>query len=539
MKTTVENTIARFTVSKKKRTLVRANNNDAIIYTRVSDASQANNYSLETQLKECTAFAEKNNLNIVDTFGGKVESAASDKERKEFQEMLTAAKSKKVRYILVYSVDRFSRTGDGAIWISSQLRKKGIYLQSVLSPVDASSSSGVFMQNMQLLMSQYDNDQRREKTVAGMRERLKKGLWIGHAPFGYKYEYNSDGTKKIVADQNTAAFVIQAFKWKANDTSLSITQIRAMLRGIGCNTNRITYKRLHYILTNPFYAGYVRSSIIEGELIKGVHNAIITPELFAAANDKKSRFVNSTWSKENENLPLRSFIRCEHCGTHYTGYLVNKKNLYYYRCNKRGCKRNMSANVMHESFKSILHHFVLPEKYVEAFRYVVRSLVADTEKENKQTLELTAKNLEEAKRKLDTIEERFATGEIDRAIYQKFAPGYRLQVDQLTEEQHKLTYAVSNLEKQLNKYIEFSRNLLNIWNNGNYQAKTKLQSFLFPNEIRFCNEKRMYLTDFINPLFLEIASINGGCKQIKTEYFTFDSEISRSVPRAGLEPACQ
>ena len=70
-----------------------------------------NNASLQTQKKYCQDFAKKKGLIVLDYFGGTFESAKSD-ERKEFQRMLSYVKrNKEVDTIIVYSYDRFSRTG--------------------------------------------------------------------------------------------------------------------------------------------------------------------------------------------------------------------------------------------------------------------------------------------------------------------------------------------------------------------------------------------------------------------------------------------
>src|SRR5579872_4268183 len=86
---------------------------NCVIYTRVSTKEQAdNNFSLETQKKACEQYARKCGYQIMGYFGGTYESAKTD-ERKEFNNMLSfVRKSKeKISYIIVYSVDRFSRSG--------------------------------------------------------------------------------------------------------------------------------------------------------------------------------------------------------------------------------------------------------------------------------------------------------------------------------------------------------------------------------------------------------------------------------------------
>jgi site-specific DNA recombinase len=104
---------------------------DAIIYTRVSTKEQAeNNTSLSTQKEYCERFAKRKKLEVVSYFGGTYESAKSD-ERKEFQKMISFAKrTKNIAYIIVYSYDRFSRTGTNAAYITKGLKECGIQILS-------------------------------------------------------------------------------------------------------------------------------------------------------------------------------------------------------------------------------------------------------------------------------------------------------------------------------------------------------------------------------------------------------------------------
>ena len=122
---------------------------NAIIYTRVSTKEQAEtNTSLETQKKLCEQYAKNNNYIVKAYFGGTYESAKSD-DRKEFKRMLKFAKqSSTVGYIIVYSYDRFSRTGSSASQITSELLEDGIQVKAVSQDVNTLTASGKFQQNL-------------------------------------------------------------------------------------------------------------------------------------------------------------------------------------------------------------------------------------------------------------------------------------------------------------------------------------------------------------------------------------------------------
>src|SRR5437870_1859979 len=115
--------LAVFSAFAKGKQVLAKRTNNAVIYTRVSTSEQTSNLSLDVQRKACEQYAHKFGYSVMGFFGGTFESAATD-ERKQFNSMLSFVKKcrERVSYILVYSVDRFSRSGANAIYIKEQLR---------------------------------------------------------------------------------------------------------------------------------------------------------------------------------------------------------------------------------------------------------------------------------------------------------------------------------------------------------------------------------------------------------------------------------
>ena len=224
--------------------------NKAVIYTRVSTKEQAdNNASLQTQKKYCQAFAKKKGLMVVADFGGTFESAKSD-ERKEFQKMLTYVKrNKEIDAIIVYSYDRFSRTGPNGAYISQQLMKSGVKTLSATQEVDPSSPSGNFQQNLYYIFSQFDNELRKDKSVTGMKERLRQGYWLYKPPVGYSnIQKGNKCDKHEFLINNEGKLIKRAFMWKLQ--YVRNFEISNRLESAGLKINP---KRLNRIFQNPFY----------------------------------------------------------------------------------------------------------------------------------------------------------------------------------------------------------------------------------------------------------------------------------------------
>lgn len=502
-----------------------------VVYTRVSSKEQTENHSLEWQKKYCTEYATKNNLSILGFFGGTYESAKND-ERKEFNRMMRQLShyKEKVSYILVYSLDRFSRSGENAIYISSELKKKGIHVMSVTQPIDVSTHAGTLHQNIQFIFSKFDNDQRRQKSVDGMREKLKRGEWLGNAPTGYSYDRTHGTREQRIVINEKGKLIKKAFMWRYQGETMP--QIIGKLSAFGL---KLSMQTLSDILKNPFYCGMVSHNFLNGELVKGKHEALISEQIFLSVNNIPTH-ANYSVSKENQDLPLRRFVRCAKCGTTMTGYLVAKKNLYYYKCNKRLCKCNKSANQLHEMFMKLLSKFQLKEELIEPLQtqleYTYQNL---TENSSDTTKGLTFKR-NEIVAKLETVVERFATGEIDKNVYDKVAgklEAEKLEIDSQIEQSQ---IRVSNPKKAIQYVTRLASKLASTWSLCKYHEKLSLQKIVFPEGLQYHRERDEYLTPRVNRVFELIASLSSNSEVQKNRSNNFSLVNSGSVAGAGLEP---
>jgi site-specific DNA recombinase len=483
--------------------------NNAVICTRVSSKEQAeNNGSLETQKKYCLSYAEKNSLNILGYFGGTYESAKTD-ERNEFNRMLKFVKNhkEKITYILVYTLDRFSRTGDNAIYISSEIKKLGIYIVSVTQPIDTSTDAGTLQQNIQFIFSKYDNDQRKLKCVNGMRDKLRKGYWLGAAPIGY--QFTNDRKEQNLIINEKGALIKKAFKWKAE--GMPNMKIMERLKAMGL---KLKHKQhLTKILKNPFYCGMIAHSMLEGEVVEGRHPALISKELFFKANSINTHKGYKV-SKENEQLPLKQFIRCAECGTPFTGYIA-KKRIYYYKCNKIGCKCNRNAEVLHSAFTDLLRSYSIDNNLIPKLQKQLEitydNLTESVADDNKALLMKRA----ELKEKLEKVEERFAYGEIDRSIYEKVALKLKEELEQIDTQIQNSRINLSNAEKYLNYSVNLSSKLATVWTSADYEQKQNLQKLIFPDGIVYDKKNDNYRTPKINFVFHVIAGLSRDSEQNK------------------------
>jgi len=427
----------------KKTQQTRSNN--CVIYTRVSTKEQAdNNMSLSTQRKTCEQHANKVGLQINGYFGGTYESAKTD-ERREFNKMLAFVKRSKERitYIIVYSVDRFSRSGANAMYIADQLKKQGILVYSVTQPTDTSTASGRLQQNIQFIFSEYDNQVRREKCMDGVKEKLLIGIWCAPPPMGYDI-VRREGKKEYVINK-TGKLIGKGFLWKAE--GISNEEVRLRMASHGLN---LTKQRLSDILRNPFYCGLIVHKALEGSIIEGIQETAVSRELFLKVNGILSNHHQGyTVQSENDIIPLKRFLKCDECGSYLRGYKAYKNQKYYYKCNTPGCKCNKRADSLHETFREFVAGFTLDVN--DDYRQLIKMQVIATYNQLTKGNREKEKMLEESKtaidKKIKRLRERHANEEIDRDLYEEFTAKHLEERKAIADELAKMGDEVSNLDK--------------------------------------------------------------------------------------------
>ena len=503
---------------------------NCVIYTRVSSKEQMEtNQSLEWQKKYCVEYAVKNKLNIKGYFGGTYESAKSD-ERREFNRMLKFVKASKeeISYILVYSLDRFSRTGDSAIYIASELKKVGINILAVTQPIDTNSHAGALQQNIQFIFSKYDNDLRRQKTIDGMREKLLRGEWIGNTPRGYSFVKGAAKQTIIINEQGELMRL--AFEWRAN--GMTYDQIVEKLASYGMKMPKQT---LTDIFRNPFYCGYLSHNLLSGELAKGNHPPLITEELFFRVNALK-KTEGFKCHRANDNLPLKIFVKDAETGIPFTGYLVRKKGLYYYKVNKIGIRVNRSVKLMHDKFRELLSYYTVNSTHIEPLKVQLQYTwdnLTETNTSEKKGLSLQLNNVQE---ELQTLRKRHALGHVELDVYTEFKTELEERKKALSEKLEELEQNLSNPKELINYTCKLASNLVKVWDMGDFYQKQIFQNTLFPNGLGFDAKNNTYRTAEINSVFAYIADVARDSAQNEKGTFQILPEKSRLVPRRGLEP---
>lgn len=481
------------------------------IWTRVSTKHQEENGgSLDDQRCRCEKFAKDNGYTIKGYFGGKHESAKTP--GKLIKEMISAVKKDKtVKYIIVNQTDRFSRNAGQAINILNDLQSIGVTVVVASTGNDTSTRTGMLMMQFDVSLAQWDNGNRTDKFTSGRKHCIESGVWCGRRPLGYDKAGKSLGATYTI--NKTGELIRKAFKLKLQ--GMDNFRIMEKLSSLGLDVSK---QQMHKILTNPFYAGKLQSSFTNNEIIDGNQPPIISWVDFLRVQDILSgRTGVYKHQSETPRFPLKRHIKCSKDGTPMTAYTVKKKNIDYYKCNKVGCKNNISAKKLHNRYEDLLNSYSIPTILQDVFRRIVSDILMQEDKEQAQECSVLKKQKSELENKLKRCKIKFGTGDIDDEIYAITVEDLQQKLEKVEVEIAKVKRNLSNLYSRIDDIVATCCKLGGLWRNSKLELKERIQNLLFPNGILWDKEIGNYRTFNKNKALLIIDKISESYKNKKEE----------------------
>ena len=203
-------------------------------------------------------------------------------ERPALQRLLGDITSGKVQIVVVYKVDRLTRSLADFAKIVDVLDSHGASFVSVTQAFNTTTSMGRLTLNMLLSFAQF------EREIAGERIRDKiaaskaKGMWMGgNVPLGYDVK-----ERKLIVNDAEAETVRMIFRRYAELGSVRtlaeelvglgiVSKRRQGAGGVLAGGNRFSRGALYTLLQNPIYRGEIGH---QGKVYPGQHEAIVEAE---------------------------------------------------------------------------------------------------------------------------------------------------------------------------------------------------------------------------------------------------------------------
>lgn len=313
-----------------------------VLYARKSteqDEKQA--LSIESQVKEMLAIAERENLEIVD-IRREAHSAKDSGQRPVFKEILEDIRRERFNGVIVWHPDRLSRNaGDLGSLVDLMDQKRLIEIRTY-GQMFTNTPSEKFLLMILCSQAKLENDNKSINVKRGLKTRVEMGLWPAPAPTGYLKEKRTDRKCECFIDPDRGYVIKQMFekvayeKWSGRKVYHWL-KFDLNFKTAGGNKN-LSLGNVYRILESPFYYGVFEYPLKSGNWYKGKHEALISKELYDEVQTQmKSQFVRS----ENKEFAFTKLIACGLCGSGVTPDEKFKKqkngNVHrhvYYGCNK-------------------------------------------------------------------------------------------------------------------------------------------------------------------------------------------------------------
>ena len=278
------------------------------IYTRKSsdEGLDQNFNSLDAQREACEAYVRSQKHEGWKALPARFDDAGAsggNMDRVALQRLLSEIDHGRVDMVVVYKIDRLTRSLADFAKLVDRLDAAGASFVSVTQQFNTSTSMGRLTLNVLLSFAQFE----REVTAERIRDKIaaskKKGLWMGGlVPLGY--DKGDDG---LIVNQQEALIVralfegylergnVRALKALADGRSFR-TKTRTLQSGRIVAGKPFSRGRLYHLLSNPIYIGKIRHKEL---LHDGVHDAIISDAVWGEVQAKLQQNAIDRKSQKN------------------------------------------------------------------------------------------------------------------------------------------------------------------------------------------------------------------------------------------------
>jgi DNA invertase Pin-like site-specific DNA recombinase len=295
-----------------------------------SEAEDRQIMSIESQRNELVrVFA---GVEIVEV----VEEAMSAKApgRPRFNEVMTRIEAGEADGLIAWAPDRLARNSVDGGRIVYQLDRGILRDLKFATYTFENNSQGKFMLAIMFGQSKYYSDSLSENVRRGIRAKIEKGWHPGRPPLGYAIE---QGTGHVISNPSYFPLIRRMFELiLAGRSAREVARIARDEWGLRTPKRKrsggslIAVPSIHRLLTNPFYAGFIKS---RGVLSEGRHPPVVSLEEFEEAQRQLGR--PGLRKPKTRSFTFTGLFTCGRCGRAITAEQKVKRSgrrYTYYHC---------------------------------------------------------------------------------------------------------------------------------------------------------------------------------------------------------------
>lgn len=361
--------------------------NKVALYVRVSTTSQMEEgYSIEEQKAKLESYCDIKDWHIykVYTDGG---FSGSTTERPALEQLIKDAQSKLFDTVLVYKLDRLSRSQKDTLYLIEDIfLKNNIEFVSLLENFDTSTPFGRAVIGLLSVFAQLEREQIKERMQLGKLGRAKAGKSMMWAKTSYGYDYNKE-TGSMTINEYEALAVKEIFT--SYLAGMSITKLRDKINEEYPKQPAWSYRTIRGILANPVYCGLNQ---YKGQTFQGTHKAIISLDDFEQTQRELAKRQQTAKELSNPRpfqakYMLSGLAQCGYCHAPLKVILGQKRKdgtrFKRYECYQRHPRKTRGVTVYNDNKKCESGYYDM-----ELLEYYVLTRIAQLQNDLEKIQEL-------------------------------------------------------------------------------------------------------------------------------------------------------
>ena len=328
------------------------------LYPRVSGHEQEDNYSIPEQIDRMKKYCESRDWLVYKIYTDSAYSG-SNMERPGLQDMIKDCEKGKLDMVLVYKLDRLSRSQKDTLYlIEDVFEKHGVGFASMTENFDTSTPHGKFIIGILSVFAQLEREKIKERTMIGKDSRAKEGKWHGSKwiPIGYDYK---DG--HLIPNEYEAMQVREIADLFIKGTPVRTIERLVTDKGYLHKHGEWEAKTIRRVLSNPVNIGLIKH---RDNWYEGLHDPILDQETFDAIqklmDERKKEYGGA---RPHQSL-LGGLLFCKKCGGRYARQNINGTQLVYmcYSRSKKMKKMIKDPNCKNKNYRmDVLESAILGE----------------------------------------------------------------------------------------------------------------------------------------------------------------------------------
>lgn len=463
--------------------MARKNNQNAVIYCRVSTKKQAKEGNgLSSQETRAREYAQHRGHKVIGVFTDDVSGKLA--KREGFDEMLAFIRNNRKLgpVVIVDDISRVARDVRNHFDLKQSIFRAGATLESPSIDFGEDSDS-ILIEHLLASVSQHQRQKNGEQARNRMRARMMNGFWVHNAPMGYRYKKSPAGGSVLVRDEPIAAIIAEGMEGYASGRFNSRAEVKRFFETHAefpvCRHGFLTNQQVHRILTREVYAGLISSKEWNISLRPAQHEPLVSVATFNAIQDRLSgKPLAPARADVHTAFPLPGWIACGECGHPMTANFSKGRNATYpyYICRHRGCEKfakSVKRDAVEATFEEMLQKLVPTPELATIVAKLFRKRWDEDQAKTDQMRLAAKREAASIEKKIGFMLDRIMESESKTVISRYESEVEKLERQKLAmlEKTAKCGTSARGYDETFRTAFEFLSNPWNLWKNGTFEDK--------------------------------------------------------------------